>query len=375
MFVALKNKMKKALIIAYNNLNNSGVPNVIYQTIKALHEQYSFDVLVFGDDDYYYQKLKNEDIDIRLIKYIDKKPKGKISRLFWWFCKMPHDHYVFMKKLLKENDYDVIHSFKEYYGWPFFKAAKKAGVNKRIYHCNINVNAHLKTNKFLIKRNIKLSIKYSTRLIGVSEMCCNNIFKDKDYSVLYNTYNECKFNDANRNNLLNDEFVITQVGSFSDNKNQIFSINVLIELIKLYKNCKLNLVGAEENNTYCKSVIDFVQKNNLDNRVVIMPKTENVNEIYKETTFVIIPSFSEGFSLVAIEAQACGINVFASTNVTKEVDCGGVKFLDLSKGPEFWAKEIYNRFMAVNNKREKFNLTKFSFNNFKNRLINIYEGE
>lgn len=366
--------MKKALIIAYNDLNNSGVPNVIYQTVKALHKQYSFDVLVFGDDDFYYQKLKNEGINIRLIKYIDKKPKGKISRLFWWFCKMPHNHYVFMKNLLKENNYDVVHSFKEYYSCPFFKAAKKAGVNKRIYHCNINVNAHLKTNKFLTKRNIKLSIKYSTRLIGVSEMCCKNIFKDKDYSVLYNTYDEYKFNDAIRNNLLDYELVITQVGSFSENKNQIFSLNVLTELIKLYENCKLKLVGADENNTYRKKIIEFVQKNNLENRVLILPKIENVNEIYKETTFVIIPSFSEGFSLVAIEAQACGITVFASTNVTKEIDCGGVKLLDLSEGPEYWAKEIYKTFLSIKNKRVDYNLTKFSFDNFRGQLEKIYNN-
>ena len=88
-------EMKRVLIIAYNDLNNSGVPNVIYQTIKALHEQCSFDVLIFGDDEYYYQKLCSEGVNINLIKYIDNKPQGKLARLFWWFFKMPHNHYLF----------------------------------------------------------------------------------------------------------------------------------------------------------------------------------------------------------------------------------------------------------------------------------------
>ena len=103
--------MERALIIAYNDLNNSGVPNVIYQTIKTLHDQYSFDVLVFRDDDYYCQKLHKKGIDINLIKYNEEKPKGKLGRLFWWFYKSPHNHYLFMKKLLKENNYSIIHSF------------------------------------------------------------------------------------------------------------------------------------------------------------------------------------------------------------------------------------------------------------------------
>ena len=116
--------MKKALIIAYNDLNNSGVPNVIYQVIKALHNDYSFDVLIFDDDNYYCQKLLKEKVDVKLIKYLDQKPNGKISRLLWWFYKRPHNHYLFMKQLLKKESYSVIHSFKEYYSWPFFKAAK-----------------------------------------------------------------------------------------------------------------------------------------------------------------------------------------------------------------------------------------------------------
>lgn len=365
--------MKKALIIAYNDLNNSGVPNVIYQSVKALHEEYSFDVLVFGDDDYYYQKLKEEGIIIRLIKYIDKKPKGKISRLLWWLYKRPHNHYLFMMDLLKENDYDVIHSFKEYDSWPLFKAAKRKKIKKRIFHCNVNLNIHKKSKSgLLVKRNTRLSIKYSTALIGVSDLSCKSAFKNNRYKILYNSYNNKKFNLDVKNNLSSDDLVITHVASFNENKNQLFSLRVLYELKKFYKNVRLNLVGATDMNDYYKKLIDYTEENNLKSEVIFVERTNRVDEIYENTTFAILPSNSEGLPLTVIEAQACGITVFASTNVTNEVNCGGVKFLDLSKGPEYWAHEMYNMFLSIKNERSKYNLDKFSFDRFKKELELIY---
>ena len=366
--------MKKVLIIAYNDLNNSGVPNVIYQTIKALHEEYSFDVLVFGDDEYYYQKLKSEGININLIKYIDEKPKGKLERLFWWFHKRPHDHYMFMKRLLKDNNYSAIQSFKEYDCWPFFKAAKEAGIKKRIFHCNVNLTIDNNTkDKFLKYRNKRLSLRFANVFVGVSDLSCKNAFGNRKYTVLYNSYDEQKYNMNVKNNLSDEELVITQVASYSDNKNQLFSLQVLKELKKLHENTKLNLVGASGITPYYQKLIDYVKTNDLEKDVSFIDKSNSVEKIYEKTTFVIIPSMREGFSLVAIEAQACGIEVFASSNVPKEIDCGGVILIDLSVGPAFWAREIYDGHKHQGAARALFETSVFSFKRFKTELEDLYK--
>lgn len=366
--------MKKVLIIAYNDLNNSGVPNVIYQTIKALHEEYSFDVLVFGDDDYYYQKLHNEGICINLIKYTDKKPKGKIARLFWWFHKSPRNHYLFAKQLLKENKYSIIHSFKEHYSWPFFKAAKEAGIEKRIFHTNINPEKPKQlVNRLLESKNRRLSMKYASTLVGVSEACCKNAFKGKEYTILYNSYDEQKYNNNVKNILCADELVITHVASYSENKNQLFSLQVLKELKKLHNNTKLNLVGATEMTPYYKGLINYVKENGLEDSVTFVKRSDSVEKIYEKTTFVIIPSLREGFSLVAIEAQACGIDCFVSSSVPNEVNCGGVTYIDLSKGPSFWAGVVYERFKEYKNSRISHSTEKFSINNYKSILLALYQ--
>lgn len=366
--------MKKALIIAYNDLNISGVPNVIYQSIKALHEEYSFDVLVFGDDDYYFQKLKNEGIDIRLIKCIDERPIGKLKRLFWRFYERPRGHYLFMKELLKKNNYVVIHSFKEYDSWPFFKAAKEAKIRKRILHRNVNPKQnHQSINGMLELKGRRLSIKYASNLVGVSEICCKNAYRKREYTVLYNSYDEQKYNANVENRLSNGELVITQVASYSDNKNQLFSLQVLKELKKLHESTRLNLVGAGVMNSYYQSLIDYVKSNNLESSVSFIDRCDNVEKIYEKNSFVIIPSSREGFSLVAVEAQACGINVFASSNVPIDVDCGGVKYLDLSTGPAYWAKEIYKSFLEQHNSRVLYDTSRFSFARFKKELEAFYK--
>ena len=366
--------MKKVLIIAYNDLNNSGVPNVIYQTIRALHDEYAFDILIFKDDEYYYQKLLKEGIKVNLIKYKESKPNGQIAKLFWWFHKMPKQHYLFMKQLLIENDYSVIHSFKEYYSWPFFKAAKEAGITKRILHRNINPEQPKQISiKLLEKKNRRLSIKYASDLVGVSELCCKNAYKNHKYTVLYNCYDEQKYNMNVKNKLSDNELVLTQVGSYSENKNQLFSLQVLRELLKLNTNTKLNLVGANGMTPYYQKLIDFVKDNNLENNVSFIERSDSVEKIYENTTFVLIPSIREGFSLVAVEAQACGIQVSASSSLPKEVNLGGVKFYDLTKGSNYWSKEIYNSFLIEKNNRMSYNASSFTFAEFQKNLHNLYK--
>jgi len=313
-------------------------------------------------------------IDINLIKYIDEKPKGKFGRLFWWFHKRPHDHYLFMKKTLKENDYSVIHSFKEYYSWPFFKAAKEAGIGKRILHRNINPEKPRQLiNRVLESKNRRLSIKYASSLVGVSEICCKNAYRKREYTVLYNSYDEQKYNANVENRLSNGELVITQVASYSDNKNQLFSLQVLKELKKQYANTKLNLIGASGTTPYYQELIKYVKFNGLESDVSFIDRSDSVEKIYEKTTFVIVPSFREGFSLVAVEAQACGINVLASSSVPKEIDCGGVTFIDLREEPGCWAKKVHELFEKYKNTRKQFAVSNFTFKKFKEELIKLYK--
>lgn len=55
-----------------------------------------------------------------------------------------------------------------------------------------------------------------------------------------------------------------------------------------------------------------------------------------------------------------------------EIDNGGVRFLELSKGPTYWADVIHNEFIKQGNCRRKYQIEKISFDKFKESLIDLY---
>lgn len=365
---------KRALLVAYNDLNNSGVPNVIYQTIKTIYKEYDVDIIIFSDDLFYYEKLKKEGIkNVNLIRLYSNKPKSKFKLLFYHFFVNPRIQYRKTFLLDKKAKYDVLHSFKERDSWPFFKAAKKAKIPLRIYHSNISaVKQNSPIIKLLDKKNKRLSLKYSNCYIGVSKNSCENSFHGKDYHIIHNGYDASFFNNKVGNKLKNNELVLTQVATFNENKNQLFSIAVLRELIQLYPNAKLQLIGKAKDSLYLNLLKKNISDYNLSDNVKVLDGTNGTGDALMYTTFTILPSHSEGASITAIESQACGISVFASTNVPKEIDVGGVIFLDLEDGPKTWANKIYQQFEKEGNARKEYNLSDFSNKLFQKQIKKIY---
>lgn len=359
------NKTKRVLIIAYNDLNKSGVPNVIYQIIKSLYEYCTFDIMIFGNDLYYYDQLKNEGFNnINIIKFGNS-----------YHIKETFNYYKKALKFFENNKYDIVHSFLEYKSYPFFKAAKKCEIKQRIYHSNINELKENLTNKLTTSFLRNKSKKYSTDLVGVSKQCCNYMFKNKKYIVINNTYDESLYNNSIKNELDDNKLVLTQVATFNSNKNQLFSLEVINELKKLNSNVELKLIGRETEKGYLNKINKYIVENNLVNCVKIIDGNENISNQYKTTSFVIIPSKSEGFSLVAIEAQACGIAPFLSCTIPQDVNpFNYCVYLNLNEGPEYWAKIINSKFEEIKNNRFEFpNNNPFTKTNFKKKLLDLYK--
>lgn len=130
------------------------------------------------------------------------------------------------------------------------------------------------------------------------------------------------------------------------------------------------------------ALISLVNDLNLSENVIFMPPSsrENLATLYKASTLVAVPSYSESFGLVAVEAQACGTPVIA-TNV------GGLKttVADNKSGllvnghdPRTWAQALEQ--VSLNNQelirlklgaREHAN--NFSWDRTVEGLINVYQ--
>jgi D-inositol-3-phosphate glycosyltransferase len=98
--------------------------------------------------------------------------------------------------------------------------------------------------------------------------------------------------------------------------------------------------GGEEE----AKVSDLIRVNNLDGRVHFVPpqRHEMLSTYYRAADVVVVPSRSESFGLVALEASACGIPVVASAvgGLSTLVDDGTSGFLVDDDDPGAFAKQL-----------------------------------
>ena len=97
---------------------------------------------------------------------------------------------------------------------------------------------------------------------------------------------------------------------------------------------------------------DFIDEKKLWENITFIPEYVKLDEALCATDYLILPSLSEGLPCVLIQAQCCGISCFVSSNVEKECNLGLCDFLDLSKGPVYWASQINSHYLKHNISRQ-----------------------
>ena len=140
------------------------------------------------------------------------------------------------------------------------------------------------------------------------------------------------------------------VGRFTYAKNHQFLIDVFQEINKINPKSKLFLVGDGE---LKNEILKKVSKINLLENVKFLNNRNDVYRILQGMDVFVFPSNFEGLPIAMIEAQASGLPIFASTNISQEVKISSlVRFISLSKRPNKWAKIILNKDEYIQ-KREK----------------------
>lgn len=110
-----------------------------------------------------------------------------------------------------------------------------------------------------------------------------------------------------------NDFVIGFIGRFTEQKNPFFALELIKKLNSLNhesnKNFRMLMVGDGELGS---SILEKIEKNNLDDFVRVIPFTPEPEKIYNSIDCVIIPSFWEGQPYVLLEAMSCGVPVIVS---------------------------------------------------------------
>lgn len=322
--------------------------------IVAPNLRVSNGVTSFLMNNYPYVVEAGFEIDFLLCAKIDSKYNSYVeengSKIFIY---PESNKYSFKNKsyasdVIKQNKYDIIHiNTSGMWAYWALAAAKQYGVNTRIYHSH---NPKESTSLKGYAREIIfdfLCFGKCNAFMACTEHAGNSVFGKRKYHVIPNGifYDRFKFNSAKRSELrqqlgIEESLVIGTVCRQADQKNPFFMIDILSEMLKIDNTCALIWVGT---GPLLNDVKNYAQKNCVADHVHFLGDRNDVNDIYNAMDLFLLPSKYEGLGIVYMEAQANGLQCFASVNVPKDTDLtGSICYISLKEDAQYWAEYILN---------------------------------
>ena len=237
--------------------------------------------------------------------------------------------YGNLKKLIRENRYDVIHCHTMFNSGLALRAAKACGVPLRIAHSHsirgpekrsLMQNLYEKTMRCEILRD-------ATHYIGCGQAAGEWLFGQKTFRekgrVLLNGVELDRFawDPAARDRIRRELgwencFVIGHAGHLAPVKNQRFLIERMPELLKRRPETRLLLLGEGADRPMLEQTVRALD---LEESVLIPGNVSNVNEYLSALDVFAFPSLYEGMPLAIVEAQANGLPCVLSDRVPKDV--------------------------------------------------------
>lgn len=137
-----------------------------------------------------------------------------------------------------------------------------------------------------------------------------------------------------------DSFIVGQVGRFNQVKNHLFTIHLFKDILHKKENAHLVLVGTG-NEGELRLIKKEIAKYDLESHVHLMGLRKDATKIMSCFDTLVLPSLSESFSLVLIEAQANNVRCVASDAVPMDVICNANCFaLSLDASEQQWIDAV-----------------------------------
>lgn len=224
-------------------------------------------------------------------------------------------------------------------------------INKRISHAH-GVNMKYKKNTLSVKEKLecqilkKLIVSNANILIACSKETGEIVFGSKTrYHILKNgidldsfMYSEKLRTKSREDFNLTDKFVVGTIARFSKVKNYPFLINSFEMVLKNKENAMLLLVGDGEEK---EEILAMVKQKSIEKNVIFVGHTNEVTKYLHIMDVFVLPSFTEGLSLVTVEAQVSGLPCVVSTGLPDEILLTDkIQKYPLSDGFSKWANYI-----------------------------------
>lgn len=337
--------MATKVLQVLSSLNvNSGVANVVMNYYRNIDRgEVQFDFLVFWKA----PKSYNDEVE---------SLGGKV----YYFTKPGLTTYFKAKQELKEffknhkGEYDIIHCHEILVAKQVFRYARKYSNPVCISHSHNTRLADGFIKKIRNRMLVRGLAKKSDYCFACSKEAAVSAFgksvvETNKYRLIYNAINLPKFKfseqdrDAVRKELnIEENFVLGNVGRLCYQKNQLFAIKVLQEILKVKPESKLLLVGEGDDR---KMLEEYVAQNSLSDNVIFTGIRNDIPALLSAMDCFVFPSVYEGLPVGLVEAQTNGLKCICFENITSEVYLTD-DFIVMNKNsdPAIWAEKILKGF-------------------------------
>ena len=291
------------ILYVIDSLCGGGAEKLMNDMIPIINKKHYCELIILYDkNDKYSDSLR-----ARGIKVTKVEAKSKLGMI------------LFINNYIRNGRFDIVHSnlFPANYICAFTKLFKKEVSPLLITteHNTDNRRRHIRLLRYVEKfvysfYDHVISISDETQVALLKWLGQN---KSEKYSVIYNGIDVEKFEHSQPyekkdicSNYQEGDILLCMIGSFTEQKNHLFMIEVMKLLPTKYK---LLLLGEGTlKNVIQKKVYEY----GLDQRVFLMGFRTDVDRIIRSSDIIVIPSKWEGFGLIAVEAMACKKNIVAS---------------------------------------------------------------
>lgn len=326
--------MKKILIIGMTPILG-GVETYIYNLIKAMDKsEYQIDFLVPGSEKAVFEIELNNLLGgtENHFYYCSNIKKNFIKTKLW------------LRKFYKEKRYDLI----------YLNTCSAAKISYCSYAVNIlggklishshNGNGFSSLLNSLFQKRI---YNCSDIRLACSDLAAKWLYGNDAENVLIvpNGVEVSKFEFSEKNrqsvrkrlNINDNKIVIGHVGRFSEQKNHSFCVKIAKLMEPKFH---FLLIGDGE---LKQPLIEEIKAECLEERFTILPSQKDVEKYYSAMDIFIMPSIYEGLPIVAVEAQANGLNCILSSEISHQTNLTNhCEFIPINN-VDLWVSAIKNK--------------------------------
>ncbi len=353
---------KKKVAIIVHGLGTAG-NDVLFSRLGRCLDTDKLEITYLLATDPDNKQLFEKDVTDSGISVVHLHDLKRMQKLIWPFT-MFHAFRTY-------GPFDVVHANMNLQNGLILKVAHAAAIPVLISHAH--TVSHVKDNNSIF-RNIYKNVmrkwihRYSTVRLACSKESGEYYYRTDSFSVLYNGIDLNRF-ISNPGISLGGYRCIT-TGRLYPDKNPLFLLDVF-EQIHLFKpEAELTWIGTGRMKNELE---DLIRKKNLDNSVHLIGEQKHPESFLKEADIFLFPSLFEAFGMALVEAQAAGLECYASDRIPRIVDCGKCCFLSLDLSAKEWAERIIADTDTGNKmKLDEDKLRQFDIHSMARKLSKIY---